>query len=88
MRMSLFSSVKGKVKGQPCMWAAFLAQIESAKVQALAEKIAQGALELKTQLPAVTWQAFFPDGERKSEKAMPSGLFMLDIDHEADPDGL
>lgn len=88
MRISLFTSVKGKVKGQPCMWAALLSLIESPELQALAEKIAQGHLELKTKLPAVTWQAFFPDGERKNDKAQPSGLFMLDIDHVDAPDEL
>lgn len=42
---------------------------------------------LKRQLPAVAWQAReFTDGRRHAETAVPSGLYMLDVDHmEQDP---
>lgn len=36
---------------------------------------------LKKQLPVVCWQASFKDSCRKDASAVPSGLFMLDIDH-------
>lgn len=42
-----------------------------------ADKIGQ----LKKQLPIITWQASFVDGHRKESNAVPSGLFMIDIDH-------
>lgn len=42
---------------------------------------------LKRQLPAVAWQAReFTDGRRHAGTAVPSGLYMLDVDHmEQDP---
>lgn len=36
--------------------------------------------QLKAELPVITWQSMFA-GARKSAEAIPSGLFMLDIDH-------
>lgn len=35
----------------------------------------------KRALPVVMWQAHYPDGKRHDESAVPSGLYMLDIDH-------
>ena len=81
MKFSLFESVKGKVKGVLCTWERFCDTIDSNMVAQIAKAVAAGRGELKSSLPAVTWQSFFPDGERKSDKAVPSGLFMLDIDH-------
>ena len=81
MKFCFFESVKGKVKGVLCTWERFCNAIDSPKVAQIAKAVAAGKSELKSSLPAVTWQAFFPDGERKSDKAVPSGLFMLDIDH-------
>ena len=44
---------------------------------------------LKRQLPAVTWQAWQPEGEmRSAQKCEPNGLFMIDVDHVDDPRGL
>lgn len=37
--------------------------------------------ELKKKLPIITWQASFVDNHRVEAKAIPSGLYMLDIDH-------
>ena len=81
MRFSIFKSVKGKVKGTLCTLALFLEMIRSKVVAEIAKAVAEGRSELKSSLPAVTFQAFFPDGERKSDKAVPSTLFMLDLDH-------
>lgn len=50
-----------------------------------ARKYKNKIAKLKTRLPAITWQALFPDGERKNDKAVPSGLFMIDIDHVEEP---
>ena len=36
---------------------------------------------LKAMLPVITWQAYFPNGKRKSSEAESSGLFMIDVDH-------
>ena len=87
MKFNLFESVKGKVKGALCTWTLFCSMIDSPKVAQIAKAVAAGRGELKSSLPAVTWQALFPDGERKSDKAVPSGLFMLDIDHLAEEPG-
>ena len=81
MKFSFFESVKGKLKGVLCTWERFCDAIDSAKVAQIAKAVAAGKSEQKSSLPAVTWQAYFPDGERKSDKAEPSGLFMLDVDH-------
>lgn len=44
---------------------------------------------LKRQLPAITWQAWQPDGSQRSNKmSEPNGLFIIDIDHAAVPQGL
>lgn len=40
----------------------------------------------KKKLPAVTWQAYFKEGERRSnDNAQPNGLFMMDYDHIDNP---
>ena len=81
MRFSIFKSVKGKVKGTLCTLALFLEMIRSKVVAEIAKAVAEGDSSRKSELPAATFQAFFPDGERKSDKAVPSTLFMLDLDH-------
>jgi len=43
--------------------------------------------ELKTQLPVIMPHAAFPNGRRKNEEAVPSGLSMYDIDHIDNPRG-
>ncbi len=43
--------------------------------------------ELKRQLPVMTPHAMFPQGRRKNEEAVPSGLSMYDIDHIENPRG-
>lgn len=44
---------------------------------------------LKRKLPAVTWQAWQPEGEmRSAQKCEANGLFMIDVDHIDDPRAL
>ena len=44
---------------------------------------------LKKRLPAITWQAHFPEKSGRSNKlAKPTGFFMLDIDHVDNPQAL
>ena len=40
-----------------------------------------GDAKAKKRLPAVMWQASFNGKSRKNENAIPSGLYMLDLDH-------
>ena len=83
MKFSLFENVK-TAKGEVCTWPRFLDMTESKSVEAKANAIAHGSANkdrLKSSLPAVTWQAYFPNGKRVSAEAVPSGLYMLDIDH-------
>ncbi len=40
-----------------------------------------GDAKAKKRLPAVMWQATFNGKARKNENAVPSGLYMLDLDH-------
>lgn len=37
--------------------------------------------ELKKRLPVICWQASFADNQRHDMSAVPSGLYMIDIDH-------
>ena len=41
---------------------------------------------LKRTLPAFCWHAWFESGVRKNEKAHPSGLVMIDVDHVKQPE--
>lgn len=84
MKFDIYNKINGK--GKICTRELFDAAIDSERVRTLCDKIARGELELKRQLPAVTWQAWFDDGKRKNVLAHPSGLFMLDIDHVDFPD--
>ena len=40
-----------------------------------------GDAAAKKRLPAITWQAFFAGKRRSNANAIPSGLYMLDLDH-------
>jgi hypothetical protein len=45
-----------------------------------------GNKDMKRQLPAVSWQSDWPDGQsRKSATATPTGLYMIDVDGVEDP---
>lgn len=87
MKFSFFESVKHGL-GEVCTYEKFLDATESKSVAAKARAIKDGSAnkdKLKSELPAVTWQAYFPNGKRISREAIPSGLYMLDIDHIDNP---
>ena len=42
---------------------------------------------LKKRLPIFTFHAMFPNGRRKNEEAIPSGLSIYDLDHIPNPEG-
>ena len=87
MKFSFFESVKRGL-GEVCTYEKFLDTTESKSVAAKARAIKDGSAnkdKLKSELPAVTWQAYFPNGKRISREAIPSGLYMLDIDHIENP---
>lgn len=79
MKMSLFLSMRGKMQGDLCTWDLFKQCIDSPTLSDRAAKIAAGHTELTSTLPAVTWQAYFADGERTNRKAEPNGLFVLEV---------
>ena len=88
MKFSIFKSVRDQ-RGQECTYERFIEACHSERVLELCNKIAaeedkDKRGELKKQLPVITWQAYFPQ-RRLNKEAIPSGLFMLDIDHVEDP---
>ena len=92
MKFSYFSSVKSN-SGIECTHDILLSATAATTTAVLANSILRctDANErglLKKRLPIVTWQAFFPNGRRKNDEAVPSGLFMLDIDHVDEPNKL
>ena len=89
MKFSYFSSVKSN-SGIECTHDILLSATAATTTAVLANSILRctDANErglLKKRLPIVTWQAYFPNGRRKNDEAVPSGLFMLDIDHVEEP---
>ena len=88
MKFSIYTTVKS-AKPFLCDKTTFEGFIYSAAIKETIDKIRASEdkdeiAELKKQLPVVTWQAMFK-GRRKSAEAVPSGLFMLDIDHVENP---
>lgn len=84
MTFNIFSDVRSA--GQICTAEVFGNMVKSNVLKQLCEQIASAPDDdtrsnLKRSLPLVTWQASFPNGIRKNSEAVPSGLFMLDIDH-------
>lgn len=79
MQFNLFRKINGT--GEICTLDLFLSITQSDEIKAVAREVAEGNLEAKRRLPAITWQAWFDQGKRKNEFAHSSGLFMLDIDH-------
>lgn len=60
--------------------------IDSPRVKDLVTAYRNGDGDAKKDLPAVMWHASFNGKRRAIENAIPSGLYMLDIDHlEVDP---
>lgn len=88
MKFSLFNSAKAQ-KGCECTYEKYLKVANDDSLLRLCKDIAaetddEKRAELKKRLPAVTWQAYFPN-RRVAKEALPSGLFMLDIDHVENP---
>ncbi len=66
--------------------------IDSKAVEELADKIAvcedkEQRDELKKCLPGFCFHASFPNGKRGNKEAVASGLFIIDVDHPAEPAG-
>lgn len=55
--------------------------IDSPRVKHLIAKNRNGDSTAKRKLPAITWQATFKGSRRSNDEAIPTGLYMLDIDH-------
>ena len=92
MNFDLFKSVKAN-EGQLCTEEVFFTTINSKEVCSLCKKIAaeedhdkQGVM--KKGLPIITWQASYGGKPRAIENAIPSGLYILDIDGIADPEAV
>lgn len=88
MRFTVFPTVRSP-RGEECTYQLFtdLQNAEWIKklcAQIAAEKDVNRRGDLKKKLPVVTWQALF-NGRRIAREAVPSGLFMLDIDHIENP---
>jgi len=74
--------------GVVCTRSLFEDAVQAPALRALLGRIAaetdgERRAALKRQLPVVTWQAHFTHGRRRNADAVPSGLFMVDIDHVA-----
>lgn len=86
MKIEIFENVKYN-KGQLCTAELFQKLTDSEQVRECARKlqepIAQGDKQIlkAKMLPVVTWQASYLDDKRSNKNAIPSGLYMLDIDH-------
>lgn len=86
MIFDCFNSVKSQ-QGKVCDLDTFLRLgsnslvIESAKLLQQPEVSDEERARIKKNLPIITWQASFTDHKRLNKNAVPSGLFMLDIDH-------
>lgn len=90
-KFSIFNNAKAQV-GELCTYETYLERASSKELLALCEAIAAEEdkgkrSEMKKKLPVITWQAYF-EGRRLNKAAIPSGLFMLDIDHVEDPHAL
>ena len=68
-------------KPQPLDQIRWTALIMSYDVNRAVYDFQHGDANAKKRLPAVMWQASFNGKSRKNENAIPSGLYMLDLDH-------
>lgn len=85
----LFKSVSAK--GQLCNKELFFAATHDESLLPLYRQIAAEPDNgkrgiLKKRLPGITWQADFPNGRRKNDEAIATGLYIIDIDHVATPE--
>ncbi len=87
--ISYFKSVSSKAS--TLTWPIFEKMLDDQRVQFTLMNIracdsAEGRQNLKKKLPAITWQSFFEEGQKRSNlNAKPTGFFMLDIDHVENP---
>lgn len=59
---------------------------DDTKLETLCKQYQQGDKEAKTQLPAVCWTGFCPEGKtRRADVMMPTQYYMVDVDHCDDP---
>ena len=95
MNIAIFRNVKEAKSGKTCTPALFWDIVDSPQTLMVVKAIRaivddldfdlnkeakEKIADLKKQLPVITWQADFEDGYRKDVKAIPSGLYMVDID--------
>lgn len=87
MKFFIFDKVRKNV-GRECTAEIFHEFTDSPSVRECAKVLQNPAItnnekqETKSNmLPVVTWQASFVDNKRSNKNAIPSGLYMLDIDH-------
>lgn len=86
MKIEIFDNVKCN-KGRICTAELFWQLTDSPQVMECAKKLREDIPQSEKQavksrlLPVITWQASYDEDRRSNRKAIPSGLYMLDIDH-------
>lgn len=87
MKFEIFTNVRNN-RGRICTGELFHQMTDSAQVRECASKLQNKDLtqaekqEIKSgMLPVITWQASYAGDRRSNRNAIPSGLYMLDIDH-------
>lgn len=87
MKFEIFSNVRNN-RGRICTGELFHQMTDSAQVRECASRLQNKELtqaekqEIKSgMLPVITWQASYAGDRRSNRNAIPSGLYMLDIDH-------
>lgn len=86
MKIEIFENVRCS-KGQLCTAEIFHRLTDSAQVRECAKKLREPMSQNERQdikarmLPVITWQASYVGDRRSNRNAIPSGLYMLDIDH-------
>ena len=89
IRFSYIENIKRPI-AIDCTRDRFVSAIDSKAVEELADKIAicedkEQRDELKKCLPVFCFHASFPNGKRGNKEAVASGLFIIDVDHPAEP---
>ncbi len=87
MKIEIFNNVRCST-GVVCTSSLFVSQTDSDNVRQCAKRLQDESLSqnekqsIKSQmLPVITWQASYKGDRRSNKNAIPSGLYMLDIDH-------
>lgn len=85
----MFSYVKGVgSSAYACTKDKFYELIRSDEVARLCAEVRRGCREAKRRLPAFCFHAVFNGNVRRNDNAVPSKLFMLDLDHVGDAEAL